>query len=211
MSNSTEGQFEFAINDDLGCRYPLKDPETAYSYGCRCVVCRRAHARQSARSKAGGVRLCQYPGCSNPKRRVQAARYCEEHATSVNYVLRSKVQRPCASCGAEFESWRGQEGRYDLCRSCRDRAAGLLAQATSHHVPVSIVYAWIKAPTCRLCQRELFIGKGKGGARGFAIDHNHSCCTGNVSCGRCVRGLLCGACNVSLGHLEALMRRSGCG
>ena len=35
------------------------------------------------------------------------------------------------------------------------------------------------------------------------IDHDHSCCPGANSCGRCIRGLLCGGCNKRLAHMEA--------
>ena len=35
------------------------------------------------------------------------------------------------------------------------------------------------------------------------VDHDHSCCPGSNSCGLCIRGLLCGACNVRLARLEA--------
>ena len=36
--------------------------------------------------------------------------------------------------------------------------------------------------------------------RYFDVDHNHNCCNGYKSCGKCVRGLICFNCNSILGH-----------
>ena len=33
------------------------------------------------------------------------------------------------------------------------------------------------------------------------VDHDHSCCPGSRSCGKCVRGALCSSCNAAIGSL----------
>jgi hypothetical protein len=56
--------------------------------------------------------------------------------------------------------------------------------------------------TCPICQRSGLV---------MYIDHDHACCPGKGSCGRCVRGVLCADCNLSLGRFRdevATMRRA---
>ena len=47
---------------------------------------------------------------------------------------------------------------------------------------------------CKICDKDL---AGK-----FTIDHDHACCEGRYSCGKCIRGILCNNCNLGLGNFK---------
>lgn len=49
---------------------------------------------------------------------------------------------------------------------------------------------------CAICKQECKSN------RGLAVDHDHNCCPGNKSCGKCIRGLLCINCNRGLGMFQ---------
>lgn len=48
---------------------------------------------------------------------------------------------------------------------------------------------------CAICRRPASLAE-------LAIDHDHNCCPKGGSCGACVRGLLCGLCNLGLGSFR---------
>jgi len=60
---------------------------------------------------------------------------------------------------------------------------------------------------CAICRKPFQHITGAGfsqpGLRSdIHIDHDHACCPGRTSCGRCVRGLLCRSCNTGLAAIE---------
>lgn len=54
---------------------------------------------------------------------------------------------------------------------------------------------------CSVCNASESVAKRKD-AQLLAVDHDHSCCPGNKSCGLCVRGLLCQRCNLFIGQAK---------
>lgn len=195
------------------CKMPDKHPASAYRYGCRCIGCYKFHSAEAHhRSRNGGVvtQVCKAPGCTNPRRQVQAARYCEDHAVSKRYELTGVSHRArselkaCTACGKT--SMISSTNRWGLCHLCRERNAGLLQSAHQHRASFDQVLHWIIDRRCHLCRHDLYLGKGKRGASGYCIDHDHTCCDGSHSCGACIRGMLCNACNVGLGCIERLLR-----
>ncbi len=48
---------------------------------------------------------------------------------------------------------------------------------------------------CAIC-------KGLPNRKFLAVDHDHSCCPTEKTCGECIRGLLCGSCNSFLGRVN---------
>lgn len=50
---------------------------------------------------------------------------------------------------------------------------------------------------CAIC------GATEPGRTYWHVDHDHTCCPGSEkTCGNCVRGILCGTCNIGLGAFK---------
>lgn len=50
---------------------------------------------------------------------------------------------------------------------------------------------------CAICGRPEWV-QLKGVVKPLSVDHDHACCPGRRSCGQCIRGLVCDACNTIL-------------
>lgn len=54
---------------------------------------------------------------------------------------------------------------------------------------------------CAVCRRPEEM-KRNGVVMNLAVDHDHACCPGKRSCGKCVRGLVCWWCNKTLTGID---------
>jgi hypothetical protein len=108
-----------------------------------------------------------------------------------------------------------------LCRSCyrskryyegKDQANPLLAKRsklkTQYHLTPERLWEifHFQGGLCPVCLLPLgsfdSIGKGSGNQESPQIDHDHKCCPGGRSCGKCVSGILHAKCNRGMGHFH---------
>ena len=96
----------------------------------------------------------------------------------------------CLPCGVQRE--------LAFARSFPDHALALSRKYT-YHITEEQQYALLDAqgwccanPRCRAPLQ----------FRAAHVDHDHACCPGGRSCGKCIRGFLCRNCNSALGHIK---------
>ena len=168
-------------------------------------------------TRISAVGTCREPGCGKTARRKQGARYCEEHARSIdhgptNWNLALTEQATCDRCGSAYRKPKPYTKRYpstkaweQFCAECH-RASPLNSKRLVHHnVPYELAHAWLMQGDqlrCEMCQRRL---SRKSQIATPCIDHNHKCCSSDRSCGHCIRGILCVRCNTHLGAFESLL------
>lgn len=122
-----------------------------------------------------------------------------------------KIQ--CTACKGWLEynqySNRSESGRpYSKCKKCVNKTATEWRMRNPEKLRAKILRGY----SLTLANfYELLTSQGGGCAicgtkepkwRGWHVDHNHKCCDSEKSCGKCVRGILCGYCNATLGYVK---------
>jgi hypothetical protein len=158
---------------------------------------------------------CSVEGCN---RKVYAKTLCNMHyqrqrnAGSTDEPKRNKVpqgakgtvllrdefgRKRCYYCDAyrdvsEFnKDRRRMDGLALICRSCRrDQHVQYRYGMTAKQLDQKLAE---QGNRCAICKApDLLAGD-------WVVDHNHKCCPGQMSCGKCVRAILCRQCNAGIG------------
>lgn len=139
--------------------------------------------------------MCGVGSGSSPKK----ATMCKD--CGANLGPGDKRRKRCAPCQELY--W----NKPKTCRECNEpRRSGnelcsvcqlFHSQASRYGLTARQLKAMYdkQGNRCAICDRDQ-------GKRKLSVDHDHSCCSGQTSCGKCVRALICNPCNVALGMMR---------
>jgi len=149
---------------------------------------RRALADYQAKVSAGEpVPVCAKPSTEHPGGRT---------GTSLGYLAHYYAGEPsCDPCQVGHSVDQAQRKIDDPDRFLRSNLW------THYRLRLERYYEILREQggQCAICRAEhpgdIRLGR-------FHVDHDHACCPGFGSCGKCVRGLLCRGCNTALGNFR---------
>lgn len=175
----------------------------------KCVLCLEL---QPETEFTNGENRCK--PCNSLRAKIRRRKYAFARATKmrINLLKKLKVCLECHKC-LELNSFQDRiarrgEIKYDcLCRNCRnqtDKPVGMSQRKQTklwrrykltleRYLSVLVSQGYC----CAICKRDKSGGKG-----GWHVDHDHACCPGEGSCGKCIRGLLCASCNLAMGMMR---------
>jgi recombination endonuclease VII len=156
-------------------------------------LCRPCYGRwyRLNRNNLMGEAQCEECGDTVTLRAAGRLRkYCSTECKHRANYRRSLEAATCPRCNSVKESNR------KLCEACsqeKNRWDRFKKHGLSKDTALALIQK--QRGCCAVCRCQL--------SWGFVhVDHDHRCCSGEFSCGRCVRGFLCPGCNVGLGNFN---------
>lgn len=161
---------------------------------------------ETVREPPGSIQ-CAFPDCSNPK--MSTLDTCKSHRRQ---QLRGESLAPLMSRsgkpkdGRKICSWcrewvpleqfylyasRSKNKYYPACNECRTEYHKYTAISNKYKLS-RVQYDRLVADGCNIC----------GSHHKLVVDHDHDCCPRDYTCGQCIRGILCGRCNLGLGKFD---------
>lgn len=177
---------------------PLRPGVKNAHWRCQCD-CGSEREVRATRLVDGSAISC---GCHWRRDRTMSTPACERRTrqnpngstgTKAGYMAhRNYGEPPCAACteGAR----RAEADKRDLYP---DRYLAIELKRR-YNISLEFYREMFEAQggRCAICRT------GTSARGRFHVDHDHDCCPGDVSCGQCVRGLLCFSCNSALGTFK---------
>jgi hypothetical protein len=109
-------------------------------------------------------------------------------------IKRNDTHKECRLCG-EMKIILGNKNAYcDDCMSKKNYERNIKLR---FHMSLD-EYQNMLVKQNGLC----FICQENPEGRRLSIDHDHSCCPGQYTCGKCIRSLVCHRCNMVLGQIK---------
>lgn len=212
VPQTSEGsQFCGSCKQDL----PLESfsPGNRGKRGSWCRPCLAAYNKGRRPHVEHDPIACDYCGKEFVPKQVKPGqrRYCSGACkTSAGYWRNNpREQRECPICGTDISHMRRDaKSCSDKCgvelrrRDGRLKAISRKALLARYGLTQEAFDALLaeQGGRCAICgSTDPKTHHGR-----WHIDHDHSCCPNRDqrTCGECVRGLLCGQCNLGLGHFE---------
>lgn len=182
------------------CARPARWILTAAEWGMYCA----------GRACSNRDRLCQ--SCGNPFHMgVDGAgtKYCGPDCRVAGNRPTGARTAACAWCGIASTNRvmiaRAAGWPY-VCARCLDPIKHVVTRLKEHRVPHERARMLASDPCCEVCGDDMLTPIRTSARKlqaPLVVDHDHACCPGDShSCGRCVRGLICRACNAAAGQVR---------
>lgn len=129
--------------------------------------------------------------------RISATVYRQKNREKNKTIIESKYCNDCKLTlhVSFFQLASGTpDGFQAYCRSC-----GTARRRASRYSITREQYREMISTSCEAC----------GSREKLGIDHDHNCCSGPKSCGKCIRGVLCSKCNTAEGLLGSVENITG--
>ena len=153
--------------------------------GKKCPSCKKnrplSDFHKDSSTRTGLSSWCKE--CKNPQ-------YYLKVKGQKNRGLKVGDAKVCLSCGKTF-SWGGSSSSCPACAMEYERLRVFKRHGITESTYLSMYED--QGRVCAICK----VDKPK-----MCIDHDHSCCPGNFSCGGCIRGIICSNCNSAIGFIS---------
>lgn len=208
-----QGKSYNEIAEELGCA------KSTISYYCSPNT--RKNSRKIQRTARNSKKNSKHQGsCQECGKQISIQRrYCSSECRETNTYKRSLNVRStgnlktCSICRKTKDLSRfgfnrnTKDGYMRQCSSCNSsRVKEYIKKADwkgrkaylEHGLSESQYFSMLEKQkySCKVCSNE-FSDKLLP-----VVDHDHLCCSGSWSCGKCVRGILCNGCNSALGFIR---------